>query len=152
MSHPMDGSSWGWDPYSRVGGTHPFPILLSSTELIQGTEMPGKRILLVDDEESVLAVLQRYAEMLGYQVFLAHDGVEALDILDVEDVDVVVTDVVMPRMDGVTLAKRVKELYPSAFVVGASGQMDPSKEEALPFDIFLGKPFDFRQIREVLAP
>ena len=113
--------------------------------------MPGKRVLLVDDEETILTVLQRYTEMLGYEALLAHDGAEALGLLDVEQVDMVVTDVVMPRMDGLTFAKRVKELYPDVLVVGISGKIDPSKEE-LPFDVFLDKPFNFSQIREVLAP
>ena len=113
--------------------------------------MPGKRVLLVDDEESILAVLQRYTEMLGYEALLAHDGVEALDILGVEEVDTVVTDVAMPQMDGLALAARVKELHPDTLVVGISGKMDPSREEELPFDIFVGKPFGFRQIRDALA-
>ena len=112
--------------------------------------MLRKRVLLVDDEETILAVLQRYAEKLGCEALLAYNGAEALDILGIEQVDMVVTDVAMPRMDGLTLAKRVKELYPDILVVGISGKVDPSKE-TLPFDVFLGKPFDFRQLSEALT-
>ncbi len=113
--------------------------------------MLRKRVLLVDDEETILAVLQRYAEKLGCETLLAHNGAEALDILGVEPVDMVVTDVAMPRIDGLTLAKRVKELHPGVLVVGISGKVDPSNEEELPFDVFLGKPFDFRQLSEALT-
>jgi len=109
------------------------------------------RVLLVDDEETILSVLQKYVEKMGYEALLAHNGVEALEILGVEQVDSVVTDITMPRMGGLDLAMWVKELYPAIWVVGISGQMQASAAEELPFDAFLSKPFDFHQFEKALT-
>ncbi len=110
-----------------------------------------KRVLLVDDEEEILALLQEFTERLGYEVFLARNGEEASGVLGVEQVDVVVMDVVMPEMDGFALAMWVKEAYPGVRIVGASGKVRPWTEDGAPFDAFLSKPFDFNRFKEVIA-
>lgn len=58
------------------------------------------KALLADDDDIVLSLLQRFAEMAGYEPLLAANGGEALEILEAERVHVVVTDLVMPIMDG----------------------------------------------------
>lgn len=109
-----------------------------------------RRVLLVDDDEMILAFLQAFAENRGYEVLLAHNGMEALEILTTERVVLIITDVVMPRMDGMALATRVKEMYPGTFIVGVSGQMALLPEEGIPFDVFFGKPFDLHRLKEIL--
>src|SRR6185369_5761850 len=79
------------------------------------------RVLVVDDEASVRGVL---AEMLireGHQVSVASNGEEALQILDSQEIDVVLTDLSMPRTDGVTLAAEIKSRKPNTKIVLISG-------------------------------
>jgi len=110
-----------------------------------------RSVLWVDDEEVVLSMLQAFSEQQGYRTFAAHDGVEALGILEDEEVDTMVTDVAMPGMDGLALAERVKALYPKVWVVGTSGALKASMVEELPFDVFLRKPFGLAQLRAALV-
>ena len=69
---------------------------------------PPATVLLVDDEAPIRRSLGPYLERGGYQVMLASDGVEALDLLAAYEVDIVVSDVLMPRMDGRELVRRVR--------------------------------------------
>jgi len=68
-----------------------------------------RKILIVEDDRGSALLLRRNLEKVGYYVFLAGNGLEALDLLDKQSVDVVVTDVVMPHMDGVDLYDALKK-------------------------------------------
>jgi DNA-binding response OmpR family regulator len=74
-------------------------------------------ILVVDDEEMLRKLLFRILDKEGYNVLLASSGKEALDILCRERVDIIVTDVKMPEMDGFELLKKVKDRYPQTGVI-----------------------------------
>ena len=80
-------------------------------------------IMLVEDEESVREMTTRLLERAGYRVISVADGVAALTQIAEggDDIDVVVTDVVLPRMSGVRLAERMIETYPSTGLVLISG-------------------------------
>lgn len=67
-----------------------------------------KRLLVVDDSPLTRELLVALLEAVGYEIREAGDGVEALDALDRHDVDAVVTDLEMPRMDGLELTRRIK--------------------------------------------
>ena len=58
----------------------------------------GKTILLVDDEVEITDIHQRYLVQAGYQVLVAHDGVEALEIFKRKPIDLIITDIMMPRL------------------------------------------------------
>jgi DNA-binding NtrC family response regulator len=97
------------------------------------------KILLVDDEESVLRALKRFLIRKGFEVEIAHCGQEALDNLDRIRPDVVVSDFKMPGMDGAQLLATVAHKLPSARRILLSGCAD------LPLGIdavFLPKPWD----------
>lgn len=68
-----------------------------------------ERALLVDDDAELLAILKRYLENHGFEAVLAADGVKALAAAASARPDIVITDVDMPRMDGFTLCRRIKE-------------------------------------------
>jgi PAS domain S-box-containing protein len=108
------------------------------------------RVLVVDDEESVRGVL---AEMLigeGHQVSIASSGKEALGILDSQEIDIVITDLSMPRTDGVTLAAEIKSRKPNTKVVLVSGFGGQKAYERAGrnqcIDVALSKPFDVTDI------
>ena len=65
-------------------------------------------ILLVDDEPVLLEVLGEWFRRIAGQVFCAPDGVQALEIVATHKIDLIITDVRMPVMDGVTLLKKIK--------------------------------------------
>jgi CheY-like chemotaxis protein len=111
-----------------------------------GPEPAGERILLVEDDEVVRALARRALEDAGYKVEVAEDGEQALLLLDSDGgrCDLVVTDIVMPRLGGRALGRRVAERLPDLPVLYTSGYPgeetigDDTPEEARRF---LPKPF-----------
>ncbi|MCB9496086.1 MAG: response regulator [Fibrobacteria bacterium] len=85
--------------------------------------LPG-RILFVDDEQGIRDMLARHFRFQGYEVLRASDGIEALEILDREPVDVVVTDLVMPRMDGVALMRALRADHPTVPFIAMTGYVE----------------------------
>jgi two-component system alkaline phosphatase synthesis response regulator PhoP/two-component system response regulator VicR len=67
-----------------------------------------KKILVVDDERHIVRLIQVNLERAGYKVLSAYDGPEALKKIDSEKPDMIVLDVMMPRMDGFEVLKRLK--------------------------------------------
>ncbi len=109
----------------------------------------GGRILLVEDEDTVRAVAERALTRQGYSVVTATDGDEGLEALkDGGEFDLVVSDVVMPSMDGPAMAREIRKLAPKLPVLFMSGYA----EEQLRKDIdiegmhFIAKPFSVQQI------
>ena len=72
--------------------------------------MEGKRILIVDDEDSVRLTLAANLELEGFEILEAVDGQNALEVLGNEQVDLILSDIRMPQLGGVDLLRRVKEL------------------------------------------
>jgi two-component system chemotaxis response regulator CheY len=70
----------------------------------------GKKVLAVDDSESMRKMVLFTLQSAGYEVIQACDGVEALDLARNSPVDLVLTDVHMPRMDGITLVRQLRDL------------------------------------------
>ena len=99
-----------------------------------GGQIPsGKKIsiLVVDDEESILKMARRLVLQEGYDCLVASNGLEAVKVMEETEVDVVVTDITMPIMDGIELTKHIKENY-SADVIMMTGYFkDLSYEHAV---------------------
>lgn len=68
-----------------------------------------KKVLIVDDEEDIRAVLKQSFVGEGFSVISAQDGEEGLKMVEQEKPDLILLDIVMPKMDGVTMAKKLKE-------------------------------------------
>lgn len=78
-------------------------------------------ILVVDDNDLVLKTLNLLVSSLGYKCRVATNGLEAVDILETDSFDLVLTDVKMPGMDGIALLHHITELYPDTGVIVATG-------------------------------
>jgi two-component system, cell cycle sensor histidine kinase and response regulator CckA len=109
------------------------------------------RILLVEDEESVRAFAARALAARGYQVYEAASGAEALEVLDRTGgaVDLVVSDVVMPGMDGPTLLTEIRKRRPDVKMIFISGYAEDAFARHLPDDEsfqFLAKPFSLKEL------
>ena len=83
--------------------------------------MKEMRIMLVDDEERFLSTTKKLLERKGYEVLTAGGGQKALEILNGHEVHVVILDVKMPGMDGVTTLKEIKRLFPLVEVIMLTG-------------------------------
>jgi len=110
-------------------------------------------VLIVDDERSMRDFLKILLEKAGHKVAIAESGKRALDILDNQEVDVIVSDIRMPGMTGIELLKAVKEEYPDLPVIMITAFASPDdavlamKNGA--FD-YITKPFNVDEIKSVI--
>jgi CheY-like chemotaxis protein len=115
--------------------------------------MNGFRILVVDDEEDVRETLSEMIKGLGYQVLIAEGGKEALEKIKTEKVDLIITDLAMPKMNGLELIVRSKQNNPNIpiAVISAFGSAE-NTTYALTRGAFsfIAKPFKLSQIKELV--
>jgi two-component system, cell cycle sensor histidine kinase and response regulator CckA len=116
-------------------------------------------VLLVEDEDPVRIFGARALRNKGYKVLEAKSGEDALDtIRGGEQIDLLITDVVMPRMDGPALIREVREIHPDLKVIFISGYTEDAFRQRLDSDSeihFLPKPFSLKQlagkVKEVIS-
>ena len=106
----------------------------------------GKRVLLVDDEPAIREAVSYTLQDSGYQVFTAEDGTDALALYHQRraEIDIVLTDISMGQMDGVTLARALKKLNPDVRVIVSSGHFQKENVtilERIGVRTFLDKPY-----------
>ena len=114
-------------------------------------------VLLVDDEEDVIQIIMKKMdwESMGFQIAgYAHNGVEALEMAEELQPDVVMTDIKMPYMDGLTLSRKLKELYRTVKIIIFSGfdEFEYAKE-AIQIEVeeYILKPIDAGNLKEVFG-
>ncbi len=102
-------------------------------------------ILLAEDDSDFGNILRQYLEISGYVITWAKDGKEALDLFQKEHFDICVLDVMMPKMDGFTLAEHLIELQPEIpfiFLTARKMKEDKIKGLKLGADDYIVKPFE----------
>ncbi len=101
-------------------------------------------ILVCDDEKDIVSALTIYLTTGGYRVFPAGDGVEALSLLEREDIHLVLLDVMMPKMDGISALAKIRERsnVPVIFLTAKSEDMDKIQGLNLGADDYVTKPFN----------
>jgi two-component system cell cycle sensor histidine kinase/response regulator CckA len=116
-------------------------------------------ILLVEDEAMVRAVAERALTRQGYQVLTATNGEEALELLqEGAEIDLLISDVVMPTMDGPTLVRAARAQFPDLKILFMSGYAEEQLRKSIAIDrvSFLAKPFSVQQLgqaaRDALLP
>ena len=110
-------------------------------------------ILIVDDEEMMRNLLNRILSREGYKIMSAEDGVVALEVLKAEKVDIILSDMKMPRMNGFELLKIVKKEYPKigVIIMTAYGDTYTVKDALLlGADEYITKPFKSYEISLVV--
>ena len=78
-------------------------------------------VLCVDDDRLVLSLVEKILESSGYTVITATNGIEALELLEHHEVATLLTDIRMPKMDGITLAGKVKQQMPEIQIILMTG-------------------------------
>ena len=106
-------------------------------------------ILLVDDEDSIQTLLTYPLERDGYRVVQARDGEEALRRFAEEDVDLVVLDVMLPKLDGLEVCKRLRgeSTVPIIMLTARGDELDKVLGLELGADDYITKPFSIREFR-----
>jgi DNA-binding response OmpR family regulator len=106
-------------------------------------------ILIVDDSDSIRKIMRTYLLRDGYNVFAASDGLEALDILDREHIDLMIADIMMPNMDGYTLTNEIRTSrynFPILMVTAKESFEDKKKGFLVGTDDYMVKPIDFDEM------
>jgi CheY-like chemotaxis protein len=95
---------------------------LSLTSRSKEPKARRPRVLVVDDERLIADTMAEILEGAGFQAATAYDGWSALQVADIVQPDYLLSDVLMPRMNGVDLAIAIRKMYPAARILLFSGQ------------------------------
>ncbi len=108
----------------------------------------SKRILIVDDEPRYLRLLEANLKTEGYAVVTASDGLQALDVFSAQPVDLVLLDIMMPRLDGFGTCQRIREFsnVPIIMLTAKGEEQDRVKGLDLGADDYLVKPFSATEL------
>lgn len=106
------------------------------------------KILVVDDEKSIREVIRTYAEFEGHEVVEAVDGLDAIDKVKEEDFDVIVMDIMMPRLDGFSSYKEIKKIknIPVLMLSARSEEYDKLFGFEIGIDDYVTKPFSPKEL------
>jgi DNA-binding response OmpR family regulator len=110
-----------------------------------------EKVLIVDDEPSILMSLEFLMHKEGYEVFVARDGAEALEIINKETPDIIILDIMMPDVDGYEVCQLVKASDSTnhikvVFLSAKSKPEDIEKGLEMGADLYLTKPFSTRTL------
>lgn len=111
------------------------------------------KILVVDDEAKIREVIRTYAEFEGYEVIEAVDGMEAVEICHDEDFDVIVMDIMMPRLDGFSAYKEIKKEkdIPVLMLSARGEEYDKLYGFEIGIDDYVVKPFSPKELMARLS-
>lgn len=112
--------------------------------------MAKKRILIADDEEAIRMLLATALEIYDYEIDIVENGLEAINNIYKRSYDLIITDYMMPEMDGLELTKRIRSEYPSIpilIVTGNGPEHDFLKSGAT---FYLEKPFSILEIQNIV--
>lgn len=107
-----------------------------------------KKILVVDDEKPISDIIKFNLEKEGYEVLIAYDGEEALARVEADDPDLIILDLMLPKIDGLEVAKRVrvKHSTPIIMVTAKDSELDKVLGLELGADDYVTKPFSNREL------
>ncbi|MBM3985833.1 MAG: response regulator transcription factor [Planctomycetes bacterium] len=111
--------------------------------------MSGERLVVVEDEAHLAEVVADNLQLEGWQVQVAGDGLQALELIRSTRPDLVLLDVMLPGLDGFAVCQKLREAgdqVPILFLTAKSGQGDRLHGLELGGDDYLGKPFDLREL------
>jgi len=115
------------------------------------------KILIVDDEVNLALGMLKVLTMYNHEAWVSKNGNEAWDFLSTHPVDVIITDIIMPQMDGIELIMKIKETYPDIRMIAISGGGRITAEDhlygakRLGADAILKKPFSMNEILDILG-
>ncbi len=150
--------------YSELGKGSQFKIFLPAQQTPETTEEPekefpsgnGELILVVDDEDSIRDITKTSLETHNYKAITACDGIEAIALYAEhrDEISVVLTDMLMPSMDGLTTIRTLKKINPHVKIIAVSGLASTEKVNAatdIGVKAFLSKPYTAKQLLQTIG-
>ena len=106
-------------------------------------KMEMNHVLVVEDDKEIREGVEIYLKSQGYEVFQAADGVEGLEVIEKEDIHLAIVDIMMPRMDGISMVVKLREKYdfPVIFLSAKSEEVDKIMGLNMRADDYVTKPF-----------
>jgi len=107
------------------------------------------KILIVDDEPNILLSLEFLFKKEGYQVFIARDGAEALELVERSLPQAIILDIMMPKVDGYEVCQYLKQKHAEMkiiFLTAKSKEQDMAKGLEMGADLYLTKPFSNKNL------
>jgi len=109
------------------------------------------KVLVADDDSGIRALLSKYFKRQGYETVLAQDGLEAVETAKKTHPDLVILDVVMPRMDGFRTARLIKcykplSRIPIVFLTAKDAEKEIDLARQARAEVYITKPFDVHQV------
>ena len=104
----------------------------------------AERIVIVDDEKEIADVIELYLKNEGYEVFKFYNGMDTLDCLEKQEVDLAILDVMLPDVDGFTILQKIREVhkFPVIMLTAKSEYIDKITGLTLGADDYIAKPFN----------
>lgn len=115
----------------------------------------SSKILIVDDDPGIRRLLSKFLEREGFVTLLAEDGLEGVEMAKKEMPNLILLDVVMPRMDGLTAARLIKFYKPLSdvpivFLTAKDANKEIELAQEARAQVYITKPFDIRQVIKVI--
>jgi CheY-like chemotaxis protein len=109
------------------------------------------KVLIIDDDLGIRMLLSKFLQREGYETVLAEDGLEGVEAAKKHHPDLVLCDVVMPRMDGITAARLIKfykplQNVPIIFLTAKDAEKEIELAKQARAEVYITKPFDVRQV------
>ena len=117
--------------------------------------MSGKRILIVDDEPHIIMMLEMRLQAMGYVSIIARDGQQALDLAKKEMPDLIILDVMMPKMDGYKVCGLLKadtryKSIPVVIFTARAQEQDRKMSKEVGADAYLNKPINVDELKQTI--
>ena len=121
----------------------------------------SSKILIVDDDIGIRMLLSKFLQRNGFETLVAEDGLEGVELAKKHHPDLIILDVVMPRMDGLTAARLIKFYKPLSevpiiFLTAKDADKEIELAQEARAEVYITKPFDVRQVidvvKELLVP
>ncbi|BCB96696.1 hypothetical protein JZK55_16180 [Dissulfurispira thermophila] len=106
-------------------------------------------ILVIDDEPVIASLINDFLRPRGYTVYTAYDGIAGIEVFKEKNPDIVILDILMPKMIGTKVKDEIKAINPNCKIIITSGHAEPS-EYIKEGDVFLKKPFNIQELSDVI--
>jgi len=106
------------------------------------------KILIVEDEKAIQTILKTYLEEAGYDITLVNDGLEGISLFQSEGFDLVLLDIMMPKIDGYAVLELIRKTHsvPAIMITAMDNDIDQMKAFDLKVDDYITKPFNMELV------
>lgn len=120
----------------------------------EAKELPGK-VLIVDDDPGIRMLLSKFLQREGFETLMAENGLEGVEFAKKHQPDLIIMDVVMPQMDGLTAARLIKFYkplrdVPILFLTAKDAEKEIELAQEVRADVYITKPFDVHQVIQIV--